>query len=354
MVSGLIMALPGSQNLTDTMVRRRENGMTIQKLLDKTGCSIFGEETPAFMSFGSPFKDGLSWAKTLDGFVIVPCESQIFPLADGLTPVGSFGNNRLLVVNKESQFGFVDDEGQEVIPCTWAGAYPFTEGYAAVQDGSITEAENPEENGVHYDVANWLFIDKDGKPINNEYYAAVRPFCNGRAAVQNKAYLWGYLNLKGQLALKYRWSKAGDFHYNRAPVSNPDLPSDMVGFINGDGQLETEWSFENVGHFSEGAAPAYRLNEGQYYVNKYGNPIGQPGENCWRCLSNIINGFGIVSQEGNNFGYVNNNGTLVIECQWQKAMPFSEGLAWVESADWRGFINEKGRKLIDCTNIGLE
>jgi len=323
-------------------------------VLDRKGHSIFGEATPTFEAFGAAFADGMTWAKLKTGFVLVSTEGEIIPLEAGLTPVAGFCDGRLMVVNADGLYGYVNTAGELVIPCEWASAYPFSQGYAAVMDGSITEREESDDPDIRYDVTNWLFIDKDGAPLNDQHYSAVRSFCNGRAAVCNKAYRWGYLNLQGQLVLGYRWRSAGDFHADRAPVSHPDLDPDMAGFIDGDGELETPWRFEMFGHFSEGACPAYYYPDGgRIYINKYGTTLGSYKQKSWASNSNIINGYGVVS-DGQGWGYVNASGTLEIPCTWSVAMPFSEDLAWVESNDWRGFINGKGRKVIDCTEIGRE
>ena len=48
-------------------------------------------------------------------------------------------------------------------------------------------------------------------------------------------------------------------------------------------------------------------------------------------------------------GYKDQDGNVVIPCQWTSAFPFSEGLASVEdeSGKW-GFIDESGNVVIPC------
>lgn len=55
--------------------------------------------------------------------------------------------------------------------------------------------------------------------------------------------------------------------------------------------------------------------------------------------------------QGEKWGYINQNGDLVIDYQFDEANPFSEGLACVGVGDWSnrkyGFINENGKTVID-------
>ncbi|MEK6497260.1 WG repeat-containing protein, partial [Campylobacter jejuni] len=56
-------------------------------------------------------------------------------------------------------------------------------------------------------------------------------------------------------------------------------------------------------------------------------------------------GFAVVCQNG-KYGFVNTKGDLVISCQYDNALSFTDGLARVCMDGKYGFINTKGRLII--------
>lgn len=120
----------------------------------------------------------------------------------------------------------------------------------------------------------------------------------------------------------------GDFKWSRGPtrlyqVSKWDATARVkkIGFINSSGKLVIDYdrlpsSTHLVGEFHEGRAVIYL------------NPEGPPG----------VTGY--------NVGFIDESGNMVIPPRFRDARRFSEGLAYVEGSEFRGFIDLQGKPVI--------
>lgn len=117
----------------------------------------------------------------------------------------AFNDGLLMDVNRKGKIGFLNEQGQYVIPQKYSYARNFHEGIAALA----------------IDRNNWGFVDISGKNITNfRYeYTEVRDFCNGLAAVKNSQSKWGYIDKRGKLVIDFEYDDAGDFNSeNKAKV----------------------------------------------------------------------------------------------------------------------------------------
>ena len=64
--------------------------------------------------------------------------------------MGIFNDGMAIVINDSRLCGFIDKQGNEVIPCKYIGASGFSEGLAAVEDSTTLK---------------WGFIDKQGNEV---------------------------------------------------------------------------------------------------------------------------------------------------------------------------------------------
>ena len=124
------------------------------------------------------FKDGIAVVKndgkfgyvTEDGTELVPCEyDYAFDFADGMANVV-----------KNNKCGYINAAGVLVIPCEYEGATDFSEGAAAVQkDGK------------------WAYVNKEGVILTPFIYDEAGFFNEGFARVMFEG-SYGYINLHGQ------------------------------------------------------------------------------------------------------------------------------------------------------------
>ena len=78
-------------------------------------------------------------------------------------------------------WGYINTEGEEVIPCVYTSVGPFSVGLAGVGN----------EEGCGY-------INTEGDVMVPLKYKRVVVFSEGYGGVQNKDGLWGYINTEGE------------------------------------------------------------------------------------------------------------------------------------------------------------
>ena len=101
--------------------------------------------------------------------------------------------------------------------------------------------------------------------------------------------LWGYIDGKGQIAIKPQFQNARGFSDGLAAVSDGSV-NGKCGYINDVGHLAIDVIFAHCGDFYGGLAAA---------------------------------------ETGEKFGYINTRGSFVIPPQWQSASGFSDEMARV-------------------------
>lgn len=196
------------------------------------------------------FSEGLAAAKLsakwgyLDKagkFVILPEYEKARGFSEGLA-----------AVRKAGRWGYIDKEGALRIESQFDDALPFSEGHAAVMIGG-----------------NWGFIDPRGRIKINPQHLMARGFKDGLAPVrtQKNDDEWGYLDLKGRLAIPAKFDDAGEFDPKTglAPVQ----VDSWWGFINERGHIAIQLRFEEARGFFGGLA-AVRIKGKWGFIGKDG------------------------------------------------------------------------------------
>ncbi len=139
--------------------------------------------------------------------------------ANGLAPVFTYKNDWQIV---DSTFKL-----KKQLPKNYGDVSMFSEGKAAFLLG-----EKPFLGGD--DTTRCGFIDAQGNEIIPATFANVRPFSQGLAAVQDyQTKLWGFIDSEGKWILKPQWTKANSFHNGYAAVATslPDSRADWKKWL---------------------------------------------------------------------------------------------------------------------------
>jgi hypothetical protein len=273
---------------------------------------------------------------------------------------------------KNGKFGYINESGDVVIPFQYGYSRPFSEGLAMVIKDTIpfntfpdiSDAELPQNAG---------YIDNTGKIVIDFKYRSASDFHNGVAKValrlkntgkqHSRSYYYKNNNLtwvssydciysyslidkKGNTITGKPYNSIGDFYEGKAwfcdsEVYDNDFATEkpLFGYLNEKGEVLIEPLFNYSGDFSGGLAPVGRL----VAVDRLSVPYSDKAKK----LSNRY-----------KMGYINEKGEEVIKLTFDKAKPFSEGLAVVgklvsgkpeEGTDKYkyGFINMNGEQVID-------
>lgn len=128
---------------------------------------------------------------------------------------------------------------------------------------------------------------------------------------------------------------------------------------NGEVLCEVNWEVNYTEFYSEGLLAV--KDRGRYcYVDENGNVKFQLAEDCYLigdaifhdglapCFKGKVtyDSYGIIRSKQGAYGYIDTNGNIVIDCQFEDAKVFSNGLAAVQLQKRYGFIDSTGNIVI--------
>jgi hypothetical protein len=209
------------------------------------------------------------------------------------------------LISEPGKWGYIDKTGKLVIPMKFTHAESFNEGLAAVAEGSKGQ-----------------FIDHDAKPIFNVPLDVTLGFHEGIAGVLYHGSLAYYDRTGNKISPPIGYGPENhSFSEGLVPVE----VKGKTGFMDRTGKLVVDAQFEDAADFSEGLAPVKVRSE----------------ETTW-CPAE-----GSGSRKGftMKWGYIDKTGKLVIPPQYESAVPFSEGLAAINTCDEAFFIDKSGKKI---------
>jgi len=96
---------------------------------------------------------------------------------------------------------------------------------------------------------------------------------------------------------------------------------------------------------SYASSPTPRYTYG--YINKTGKIVIKPELEAAFCFSNGLAPAGVYNGKEMKYGYLNKGGNFVIQPQFEDAQKFSENLAAVDIGNKCGFIDNKGKLVIE-------
>lgn len=221
-------------------------------------------------------------------------------------------------------YGYINKEGEWIVPPGYTTAYPFTAGLGVVeQDGKYGiinskgkevlkptyESISPyQEKRASFEVAEGMgVLNEKGKAITSKYYQYIGSYTEGLAVVsENKGSdqtLYGYIGLDGKEVISPQYLQAEDFIGDQALVKKADS---SYALINKKGETITTFKENYV----------YGYNDNAVIFNK---------------------------KTGDKVGYMDGQGKVIIPTKYNSGEVFHEGVAIVSTGEY--FWGEKS--LID-------
>lgn len=263
-------------------------------------------------------------------------------------------------VFENGKMGFINANGQEIIPCQYVGSSVFTEGLASVcKADSQVEAYgfinktgevviplsfkqagySSFNNGLARATVNGktVLIDKTGKIIFKTDKGNIQGQEFGRILVITKPNRrgWGWLNFNDEFVIDAEYDYAQNFNEDGYAIVEKN---DLKGVIDTTGKVVIPLIYETVYHditkdgYFAGVLPSNGetvslANAEKHYFDKNFQKI--PLEKVKYLMSARYGNRIIFSDINNRKGYLNREYQIVIPAQYSKADFFSEGLAWV-------------------------
>lgn len=217
--------------------------------------------------------------------------------------------------------GFIDRNGDLVIECQFEEAKDFHDGYAVVWE------ETDDDKKI------FRFIDRDGNDAFGSF-DSVTEFKGGYAVVQEKQYeSWedDCCTMKTKIIDTDGYTVFDDFPEDMGSIA--DASYGRYSNNLNDGIIYLTYGFGEHSHFVWIDIDCKTRHE------KYTNDLSY-------CYGGFSEGFTIIGDARQGVGFMNIEGNVVIQRQYQDAKLFSEGLAAVKRNDLWGYIDVNGNIVI--------
>ncbi|MBX7395943.1 WG repeat-containing protein [Clostridium chauvoei] len=221
-----------------------------------------------------------------------------------------FNNNGVAIVVKDGLTGLIDINGDFIVDPTFSDIQEFKEGRAICifTDGNM---------GV---------IDEAGNQITKKTYNYIGNFNNSRAVIgisgPNDTYLYGYIDLDGNEIIKPIYLNANDFSDDFSVVK---LKNGKFQLIDTNGNSIASFNYKFVGSYSEGIMSFSNNAYGPYgYIDENGDILIKPK---FYSADNFKDGVAIVSTSENfngHYGVINKIGKYIYEPIYSNIKSLSE------------------------------
>lgn len=219
-----------------------------------------------------------------------------------------FSDGRGRVQNGAQKWGFVDDDGAEVVPPRYDTATDFSAGLAWGLAGD------------------WQLIDPSGEVKATLEADEVKAYADGLAAFR-QGKLWGYLDGSGNVVIPPQFTIARSFSEGLAAVQHE--VGGLFGYVDKSGKMVIPCQF--VGY----SVPVERDDK---FV-----------------MMDFFEGLAVASVEVEaGFGYLDQQGKWTIEPKFSRADPFSGAYAQVWQGNESMWIDRLGREIVAKGHSTLE
>lgn len=284
---------------------------------------------------------------------------------EGLAKVAIIKANRKeFVVGGRYKYGFINEQGNEAIPCRYDDISDFSNGiaiinknhwinnrgeYSVLNNKKRVWLPNKYERGDDFNYGISIVTHNGRIGVINESFYEIIPCCYDYISIMNNEILlinnngkYGLYSIHGILLIPIEYDYIQDFSEGLAVV----LRENKYGYVNIDGKIVISLEYDHATNFSEGLA-AVKDSLG------YWGYIDIKGETRIPCKYKNASSFneGLASVQDKNtglMGYVNIKGEIVIPCQysWRGNKAFVNGQSIVFKDKQKFKIDKEGNILI--------
>lgn len=270
----------------------------------------------------------------------------------------------LIPTEYNGKFGYNDTSGKIVIAAKYNLASEFMENIAAVsisEKWGIIDKKGNELTKIKYDKlmpdsknpivwviigAKMGLINLQGKEISPIQYDNTQHFYSEKLAPVQKGENWGFIDLMGKEVVKCKYKSVANFSNERAWISN----GNGIGFINEHGIEIIPFKFYAADNFDDnGLCKVQTQKDGDYtLIDKNGRSVFL---NYKQILRFDTKTYAVKTNSGINF--VNSKNKLLESTEYIRLTPPLEGekvrLWCVENSNGKhGFINDNMKIAINC------
>ena len=271
------------------------------------------------------FKDGISivYKDSKHGLLNTKGEELFMGEYDDIR---YFGNN-LIGVRKGGKYGFIDIHGKEILPFKYDGC-------DGCGDADVVSVRQGQKYGLINLTGEEVFPCKyDFIPYNG--------FNNGISIVKNHE-KFGCINTKGEELVPCVYDKAQNFLSGWVLLKRENKEE----IVNAKKKYVDMSLFEQFSRVLPASEKLFKVRrEDQWgYADENGN-IVVPCE--FDYVSEFREGFASGKKNG-KYGFIDENGTVITSFIYDDCMGFSNGYCYVCKGNLWGIINTKGQEVVPC------
>lgn len=189
----------------------------------------------------------------------------------------------------------------------------------------------------------WGYINAAGKYIVDAQYSVAQPF-KKQVGIVAKDGKWGVVNHKNKEIIPCKYSAVQFLEKTDNSIIRVFNATPKYGVIDTLGKLKVDAIFEEVGMYSEEKLAIKKGNQWGY-ANADGTILVPCKYKKARAFSE---GLAAVKVE-NRWGFINGSGEMVVHPQFIRVGDFTDELAWVHTSKGSGYINKEGQVIIEAT-----
>jgi hypothetical protein len=233
----------------------------------------------------------------------------------------SFSQKYAAAVLDDEFWGYIDETGSFILQPMYNMAKDYNSGVGLIKN-----------------LDEWYYVNRNGSIINNTgNYIARYNFSEGFARVEQNN-LWGFINTKGEIVIQPKFTAVRDFKNDIAAVRLED----KWGYIDKSGNYFVNPKFYGAKDFNDGGAMV-KDKTGWVYLNATKSTF--PSNREYEIRKEFSNEMAAVLKD-KLWGYINANGDMLIQAQFDDADKFIDGFAPVKIDKFWGYINKKGEFLV--------
>jgi hypothetical protein len=231
----------------------------------------------------------------------------------------------LTAVRKDTLWGYINAQYEEIIPCQYRLVRPFSEGLAAVR---TTEG--------------WHYINETGEKVLslNKNIRDVGQMQNGMAWFSVGSIL-GFSSIDNPVAIFPKFQKASNFDGEVAVIKEKA----GFGIINRAGKYILKPSLRHIKAFNGNEVAAYKKADSRLWglINKQGEFVTGTK---FDLIGKFKNGYAKI-KKGYSYGLIDSTGKIVIPIEYDELGDWNEGLITVRPryGKWQ-YINLKNQVII--------
>ncbi|MBU1109627.1 MAG: WG repeat-containing protein [Candidatus Riflebacteria bacterium] len=329
-------------------------------IIDRTGRYLLEPEHMYINEMPEP--DLFNVCSALETGLFHRTKGMILPVTFSAYEVASDG---IIIAHKDNMAGIFDEVGNALFPMTDSAITSLGESCLLISKNHLLS----------------IFDARQKKLIQTDY-KRVKKFSDGMAAFQTRGKKWGFLDRQLQPAISASYTWVTDFDKGQAAVDGENgimiitrdgkpAATPMVNTPSWDKQLNWQLAYfqkrvgvqDSMGAWRvrpeysvirvlpTGVMLAKRLNSWVLFPaektsagNTTFDDIGNFSENrCW-------------VKSGGKYGYLDENGKIIIPLQFDEATGMRKGMAAVKKDHLWGFINSQGKQLLPhvYTSVSLQ